>query len=370
MPDSEANLQRQLNQAPSIAPVLPTSPSFAEQNAPAQNRENPEYRKIGAGACGVVFAHDGTSMIIKLAKAADDTALWRDYTMHTLIAEKFKEFGTDIKVPECYGFVQKGDQEFWDANPAIAEAAGAVCNLPTNGLYTERIPPLTVNTRKILIERYCTERGKAEALSDPANRDCLARLYLGSLHGRGNQMCFSLRNFELHLNQIMGLQLNVYAIAGKMGRALSIMHWAAKVDARGVELVLGGSDESFFRFDASEVFAMPINGIRERLRPGSKKAEDFRRGRNRVWLLDFNQVQPITMDDEGVAQAVTAFNTNDPYFPRPLQEGRAADSMWTAFSLAYLETSEEILQGGALEFAEKFIRGVIEMEKKEKKLAT
>lgn len=72
-------------------------------------------------------------------------------------------------------------------------------------------------------------------------------------------------------------------------------------------------------------------------------------GEYTIWLLDFDCCHPMTMDDTGVSQAVTAFFRNDPFFPRP---GHAADTLdealWTQFRDRFLNTSAEILGSGPL----------------------
>jgi hypothetical protein len=50
----------------------------------------------------------------------------------------------------------------------------------------------------------------------------LVRVYLGSVQGKASQAFFSLRNFKLHLNQMLDLGLDVEAIARRMGNCVEV----------------------------------------------------------------------------------------------------------------------------------------------------
>ena len=72
--------------------------------------------------------------------------------------------------------------------------------------------------------------------------------------------------------------------------------------------------------------------------PSSRQTEDlFRRvTETKLWVLDFDQVRPITMDKAGVAQAVEAARLNDPYLPKPMQATVDEKETWNAFVLVCL----------------------------------
>ncbi|EHK40878.1 hypothetical protein TRIATDRAFT_25233, partial [Trichoderma atroviride IMI 206040] len=281
-------------------------------------------RKIGAGACGAIFGVDGESMVFKLAKA-DQESLWNDFRMHKLVAESFRKWKspkwkyTDVKVPACHYFVPQDDHLYFDKNPSLVEAAKETCNLPTSVLVSERIQPLSKPTRALLIDKYCPPQAKQMALNAAANKDCLVRLYLGSLKGR-EERSFSLRNFKMHLDQMVELQLDIKELAGKMATAMAIMHWAAKTDARDIEFVLGSS---------------PLKAVAEM---------NFFVRTTDLWLLDFNQVRQISMDEAGVAMAVEAIKLNDPYIPKPLQRSKVQRQMWDEFVEQYLVAAHAILR--------------------------
>jgi hypothetical protein len=72
--------------------------------------------------------------------------------------------------------------------------------------------------------------------------------------------------------------------------------------------------------------------------------EDFFCRTTELFLLDFNQVRKITMDDAGIAIALEAFHINDPYYPRPLRTSKEEQMVWRAFMDSYLNASDSILQ--------------------------
>ena len=348
------------------------APSTAQPHATAQARDDKSYQRIGAGACGVVFAQDGTSSVTKLAKS-DHKTLWNDFMMHSTIAYHFDayRFG-EVRIPACYFHVPKDDAEFFAKHPSLVKAAEPVCNLPTTALVTERILPLPAPIQELLISLYCAPRIKAKAFADPANKDCLVRVYLGSSQGKSGGMFFSLRNFKMHLNQMAAVGLDVEGLACRMAKALALMHWAAMTDARDVEFVLGSSSKK--KVASLEELRMLKPG--SYTGPPSRKVDDkdFFHRTTELWVLDFNQVRNITLDKAGVDLAVEAVKINDPYLPKPLQKGLLEKRLWNAFVTTYLCTSEDIIKQEehgteTLELPSMFISSLIEMEKKRRQEA-
>ncbi|RDA86613.1 hypothetical protein CP532_6008 [Ophiocordyceps camponoti-leonardi (nom. inval.)] len=312
--DPESELCRML----SVGSFTPDGASSSAE--PRVDDPLEEYRKIGAGACGVVFSLVGTPLAFKVAKAGYHADLWNDANMHTTIREAFNRFSRRdaqaFKIPQFYGYVPAEEAGFFSKHPNLVRAAAEECQTPSHVLLSERIWPLPLPIRQQLIGKYCHPRIQEIAHSDPANKDCLVRLYLGSLRGRVNGNFFSLRNFKLHLNQMVDLGLDVEVIAHKMGSALAIMHWAARTDGRDVEFVLGSSVKKTIApqpLPSEDGHKQPCHYVG----PPTFALEDFQTRTTELWILDFNQVQRISLDDAGVAQAVNAVKINDPYFPRP-----------------------------------------------------
>ena len=125
------------------------------------------------------------------------------------------------------------------------------------------------------------------------------------------------------------LGLDIENFACFIADALALMHWIIKVDARDVEFVLGSTlIESHFRGPSySTLSNLPKNtsAIQE------GKDLTFYKRKIQLWMLDFDQCKPITMDEAGVDQAVEAFCINDPYFPR----SHIYLELWKAFSGRY-----------------------------------
>ena len=147
--------------------------------------------------------------------------------------------------------------------------------------------------------------------------------------------------------------------------------WGAKQDGRDIEFVLGNSatvkSSGRSSDDVSKLAPFTYTG------PESRKIDDFfHQPSTELWVLDFNQVQPITLGDEGVAKAVFAVQLNDPYFPRPLRESAIERGVWKAFVLSYLHASLAVLQrqervgDNVLALPRKFILGLINLERGKK----
>lgn len=215
--------------------------------------------------------------------------------------------------------------------------------------------PLPQSTRELLIDKYCLGN-KDAAKAHESNKDCLVRLYLGSLGHRSSSRMFSLRNYKLHLQQMVDLQLDVEGFARNMGEALAVIHWAAKKDGRDIEFVLGSSPGPYTP-DGEDT--------------GLSQDGNFCIRTTEMFLLDFNQVQSITMDQDGVDKAVKAAMINDPYLPKPLQETAIEKRIWYAFMGSYLVKSEEIL-GKESELPFMFCESLTEAERQrqEKKKAS
>ncbi|KAI1458351.1 zinc finger protein-domain-containing protein [Annulohypoxylon moriforme] len=365
------DIEQRLGHLLSRHSAVSASLSFLQgkQQAAEEIGSNSSFIKIGAGACGAIFAEDGEALVTKLAKAHNKD-LWNDYTMHTLIFEKAQAFNVEVQIPRPYFFVPKDDQEYFEKHLNLCETARDTCHLPTDILVAERIVPLPKITRMLLIEKYCVPHHRSDALADPANRDCLVRVYLGSQKGKSRGRFFSLRNLKLHLNQLAELELGVDALSHQMAEALATMQWAAETDARDVEFALGSSSQIIPISPKSYAEIMKMEPA-SYTGPLSRHHEDFFRRTTQLWLLDFNQVRSVTLDQKGIDQMVDAFKVNDPYFPRPLQKDRLAKRIWNQFVRSYLKTSHFILMNRdkkIQDLPQKFLEGVIEVQRNKEEL--
>src|SRR5690606_18752349 len=139
--------------------------------------------------------------------------------------------------------------------------------LPTMALITERILPLPRPIRHALIDLFCPENSKASVKENATNRDCLARVYLGKRRPEGPPPAnFSLRNYNLHLDQMLDLNLPVYDYATAIAEALAIIHWAANVDGYDIEFVLGSEAEMTYTKALTDALRMSVEQL-EAMRP-------------------------------------------------------------------------------------------------------
>ncbi|KAM0257756.1 hypothetical protein ACHAQJ_004207 [Trichoderma viride] len=327
---------------------------------------------IGIGSCGAVFAQENEPLAIKLPQKYNEDAVLNDYRMHRRIAEQFKKWNfTAVRIPECHFFASREEPTYLNQYLKLSEVADEVCYLPASALVTERIQPFSKATRSALIHKYCVPEMKEAALADNDNMDCLVRVYLGSMNGKSDRKSFSLRNFKLHMNQMAELQMDVVAMSRKMAVAMAIMHWGARVSGRDVEFVLG----CCWRKKSSPRASLDLSGTGNLGLPhpiddglsAYADGSDLCRITD-LWVLDFNQVQPITMDEEGLKKILEATRINDPYFPRPLQESQIEKQAWNAFAGSYIVASDIILEDSGddqlLDLPRLYLRGVIEWQQR------
>ncbi|KAK0752315.1 hypothetical protein B0T18DRAFT_404559, partial [Schizothecium vesticola] len=178
-------------------------------------------------------------------------------------------------------------------------------------------------------------------------------------------MLFSLRNFKLHLNHMTDLELGTEALARAIGRALAVLHWGAKTDARDVEFVIGRSSTKKKMIGTEPAMN---NNEPYYTGPPTNVIKNFFCQVTELFVLDFNQVRKITMDDEGVTMAVEAWRLNDPYYPKPFRQTGTERNVWEAFVESYLAASQEVMslegcKGEVRALPRKFISEITEVER-------
>lgn len=139
------------------------------------------------------------------------------------------------------------------------------------------------------------------AIDDKRNEHCLIRPYLGRrLAGERNSMlrsrAISLRNYQLHLDQIeeLGLPATEYAMA--VADAFAFLLWAVRIDARDVGYVLARP-----RADSLPSKTPRLGHY------------DFTLGSHALWILDFDCCKELSMDIVEVHRAAERFWRNDAY---------------------------------------------------------
>lgn len=308
-------------------------------------------RQIGEGYCGEVFWLVGTNKALKRAKAGkvNTDMLKAEYHAQEAVWLAFRQYATDLRVPHRGFAYDIDDSDFW-------RGQGMLLPPVQNGerrfvMKYEYIRPVGKDVREKLIQEYCSPAYAGAASAFGENEDCLIRLYLGQ-HGTPGApklgRTFGLRNFPMTVDKMESLapwlleHLNhdIEYYAQKIGEGLAIVHWAARYDGRDIEWVVGGAPVMEDDVPTLQEAILPrfVKG-QEALLSTRKKLESLKRT-SYVWLLDFNQCKPISLDEAGVDMAVSAFFDNDPYYPRA---GQGDASVWRTFTDAYLEISQNIL---------------------------
>lgn len=319
-------------------------------NPKTNEKEAFTLRKIGQGFCGTVWAAwTGTGPAYKREDGGPVRSLRNDFEMHQRVLQSFQyssQLHPQTQIPACYGFIESTDELWWSMNQRKFPLGYTPCNV----ILSQRIPPFPKITRRLLITTYCPTKIAQQILNSDPDKDCLIRPYLGrrriqrSSTSTSKFTAFSLRNFPLHLDQmeLLGVttsEINQYARI--MAETLAIMHWISEIDGNDIEFVLAPSSDDGFKMK-STIF-----------------------GEYSMWVLDFDLCRRITMDSEGVVQAVTAFWRNDPYYPRPEKD----PILWSVFRERYIQVSEAC--GGEPEAVERrriLSRYFIDLVEQERKL--
>lgn len=356
-----------------------TASSFALFQQTQQPLPFVEYRVIGFGQCGLVFEKPGHGYVLKVAKRSYEDALWADLRAHFRVQEAFdnpQNNRIECRIPRLYSYVPKGNNVWWERNMNLFPLVHDSITLPAMTLVSERILPIPKIAREALINKYCSIESRAFVAANPTNRDCLARLYLGRRRLTTTPPPnFTLRNFNLHLDQMVDLKYPVHSLATAIGEALAIIHWSANVDAYDIEFVLGSEGDRKYgqdflaslRMSSDDVAAMaPHTDIEALL------TVNFMRRTTRLWVLDFNlcnswdETAAVNNSESLVAHLAKAFFENDPYYPLPLMEDVLEQNLWDTFRSSYIAKASQVLHAKDERLAglpHKFIDGCIQREK-------
>jgi len=279
--------------------------------------------------------------------------LENEYNIQARVYNAFRKYSQnhelEIQVPRPERLIRKEEDNraWWSENAHLFPKDHLE---PANLLQNERIPPLPEAVRELLIDRFCPAQWQTAVVDNPGNKHCLVRPYLGRTkpsQRRSMFNAFSLRNFNLHLDQCDEIRIDPSCFMHAMADSLALMHYKVRVNARDVEFVLAAAPPAATR--------------------SSTDKHDLLQCKLHFWLLDFNQVLDITMDQAGIDDAVQAFADNDPYFPRP---GRGDGFLWELFKARYLETSGRIVEKEHQDLPMKFIQGAeLELGERETRAA-
>ena len=288
-----------------------------------------EYRCIGKGFCGSVWAN-GTvdSCAMKREDGGPGRSLHNDWEMHNIISNSLKSVTSrqrcDMIVPQPHALISAENDKWWSERACRFPPGFSHCNT----IISTRIPPLPAPVRERIIDRYCPPELSAKIKGNLGDEDCLVRPYLGRrrVGQRTSRFrAFTLRNFPLHVDQMEELRMDTFQYAALLADALALMHWIAQVDANDVEFVLGS-----YPHHNGKGLSAPFYS-------------DFL-GSHALWILDFDCCHPISLNNAGISQAVSAFFRNDPFFPRPNAAADIRDQqLWTHFRDRFLNTSADLL---------------------------
>lgn len=338
------------------------------------------YAKIGFGQCGLIFNDLYHGAVLKIARPYFTDGLWNDALVHARVhraVAQQHDFACCVPVP--YSFVASTNESWWRRHRKRFSVSMTVgFPLPTAVLISQRIPPLPAPVRTALIEMYCPPSLQEASKTSTANRDCLARVYLGRKRRVGAPLPpnFSLRNYNLCLDQMRVLNLPTTLFARSMAEALAVMHWSAFIDGYDVEFVLGG--EAAFDYRQHNLLQHTSDEL-EQLASNTDLDAQLRHHVTdeapvRMWLLDFNlcsrwsEELVVKFPAQILSQMVLAFFENDPYYPLPLMEAADDQELWSAFQQTYLDKADVLLcQGSNYEMLKdlpaRFIDGCIARER-------
>ncbi|KAJ5688903.1 zinc finger protein-domain-containing protein [Penicillium macrosclerotiorum] len=335
-----------------------TTSSFAHFQQSQQALTSVGYRVIGFGQCGLVLERPGQKYVLKIAKPSYEDTLWDDFEAHFNVRRAFdleQNKNIECRVPQLFSYVSKDNQKWWQENIPFFPAVHESVPLPAMALVSQRILPLPKVGRQALIDKYCPEPSRALAALNDKNRDCLARVYLGRRRLLDTLSAnFTLRNFNLHLDQMVELKLPVKYFASAMGEALAVIHWSAHVDGYDIEFVLGSEGDTTYSHGLSvsirpEFTPQRLATMQRHTDIESLMTVNFKRRTIRLWVLDFNlchiwdEMAALNNPEGLFSHLVTSFFENDPYYPLPLMEHDLDQELWEIFRAKYLEKAGLIL---------------------------
>ena len=300
-----------------------------------------EYRRIGQGFCGTVWASE-QSLAHKREDGGPDRSLHNDFLMHRRAFKALSALQSQmIVVPVCHEFVPENDRSWWDEQVSSFPVDYQV---PCNILITDRIRPFPAPIRDTLTDLYCPEALRSSIKSSEPDQDCLIRAYLGRRRRRRGRsarqlrfQAFSLRNYPLHIDQMEEMNLDTTAYARIMAETLATLYWSARIDANDVEFVLAPPPREKDHRNSTGADA----------KTSAATIESHILGNHAMWILDFDCCRDMSLDEASVEQAVAAFYKNDPFFPRPNRGDDIKDQrLWDEFKDEFLRVSEGILGPG------------------------
>lgn len=330
--------------------LLSTRSAMSAQSSMAQEKEqltqttsDKTFVQIGKGYCAEIFTQPGANKVLKRVYPGQERALYNDFRCHLALQEAKNNLGKldlhdlDVLIPRVKAYVGP-NCSFWkefESSFSVTDRTAERRHI----IVSQRIDPLDEQIRVLLIATYCSPEQRDQAINNPANAACLARLYLGRRSSSRYPAQFSLRNFELTLDRIEKLELGavILNLAKRIAQGLALIHWGAKCDARDVEFVLGTAPISMSLSSSDYPREGPITYTDE--------VNKLKQREIHVWVLDFNQCEEIPLDEADCEKAAKAHWDNDPYYPRPDRTSKEDQALWDSFAMEYIRVGMKLLNG-------------------------
>jgi Zinc finger protein len=337
----------------SLHAVISTTSPHAEHQKAAALSLQPPFSEIGRGYTGVVYEVPRENRVVKKAISRELAAnLWNDFSIgvtvhaHFAAASFYVENSSILpRTPRYFGFYEAKDKHFVELWKKTSARFPAGHTQPYSFMVVERVLPLPMPIRDDLIDLFAPPSLVEAAKKSKGNKDAIARLYLGRKRRTTQSRFFSLRNFPLHLDQALVIcPDDVDRFASEMGTALAVLHWSCQVDAADVEFVLASAPTAE-NFECVDTFVVQQFGPVPRSVNADTQELNFQRRTVHLWIIDFDKVKKMTLDRDGINQAIVAAEENDPYYPKPVADkGSREHALWRTFGESYLAASKGIIE--------------------------
>ncbi|GJJ15145.1 hypothetical protein Clacol_009420 [Clathrus columnatus] len=274
----------------------------SERPSQSSAEDLPVLQRIGAGSFATIYISHGGACAFKVVHSSESTEIIeKEYQTLSAI---YLNCNTDsfFKLPRPYAFYDPSTHKLLSVKGRYGFTVETFrrIGLVTNASYSmDRVFVLPLEFSQPIRERYYPASFKKT--SPPPS---LCRLYFGKVidDSRPSRF-FNSVNFPLDLKRYTTLANfldmdDADKVIIGMGEMLARLHWRGDSDGRDIEWVLGGDGYAGLSY----------------------------------FVIDFNQMREWGKTMEGVDTLVSAFMTNDPYYPRP----RPRDPQYEIFRSAYL----------------------------------
>ncbi|GJJ15143.1 hypothetical protein Clacol_009418 [Clathrus columnatus] len=266
----------------------------------------PVLQFIGSGSFATVFTSHGGACVFKVVRDPKNAGIIANEYMVLLNIHRTCDINSFFKLPQPYVFYNPTTGAL-DASRHLFSAKTFRLLGITNASYAmDRLFALPLTLGHSIRHLYYPDSFKR------ANLPTLCRLYFGKVidvgltpHNQEARPVHSFNTMDVPLDTARYTVLDaihclpdLHEVIAGMGDMLARIHWLGNCDARNIEWVMSGDgygDEVSYS------------------------------------VIDFEQTKQWGKTLEGVDMLVTAFMTNEPYYPRP----RPQDPQYQIFKTAY-----------------------------------